>query len=149
MASRSDNRKKQRSWPGLLGGLSLIILFAAAMGIALEELSTGEGEYRRTVWDRLTGQPAIPQGRTQVSVQLAVEVCRQRVAAQLGPELLQSSFDERSSRYNSHLQVHTVFLDLRVEGRERDDIYARCDVSAVNRLILEYRLQNYGSIFWG
>ncbi|WP_394169405.1 hypothetical protein [Saccharospirillum alexandrii] len=149
MVSRSKSKKNQKPWSGLLGGFVVIVVFAAVMGIALEEMAAGEGEYRRTVWDRLTGKPAVPVGRAQVSVQLAVELCRQRVARQLGRELLQSSFDQRSSRYNTELQVHTVFLDLTLEGRERDDIYARCDVSAVNRLILEYRLQNYGNMFWG
>ncbi|MEP4545880.1 MAG: hypothetical protein ABJ000_06855 [Saccharospirillum sp.] len=149
MVSRSKSKKNQKPWSGLLGGFVVIVVFAAVMGIALEEMAAGEGEYRRTVWDRLTGKPVVPVGRAQVSVQLAVEICRQRVARQLGRELLQSSFDQRSSRYNTELQVHTVFLDLTLEGRERDDIYARCDVSAVNRLILEYRLQNYGNMFWG
>ena len=149
MVSHSKSKKNQKPWSGLLGGFVVIVVFAAVMGIALEEMAAGEGEYRRTVWDRLTGKPAVPVGRAQVSVQLAVELCRQRVAQQLGRELLQLSFDQRSSRYNTELQVHTVFLDLTLEGRERDDIYARCDVSAVNRLILEYRLQNYGNLFWG
>lgn len=149
MVSHSKSKKNRKPWSGLLGGFLVIVVFVAAMGIALEEMAAGEGEYRRTVWDRLTGKPAVPVGRAQVSVQLAVEICRQRVAQQLGRELLQTSFDQRSSRYNTELQVHTVFLDLTLEGREREDIYARCDVSAVNRLILEYRLQNYGNMFWG
>ncbi len=149
MVSRSKSKKKQKPWSGLLSGFIVIVLFVAAMAIALEEMAAGEGEFRRTVWDRMTGKPAVPEGRAQVSLQLAVEICRQRVAGQLGTELLQSSFDQRSSRYNTELQVHTVFLDLTLQGRERDDIYARCDVSAVNRLILEYRLQNYGNMFWG
>ncbi|WP_127555299.1 hypothetical protein [Saccharospirillum alexandrii] len=149
MVSRSKSKKNQKPFSGLLGGFVVIIAFVAAMGIALEEMAAGEGEYRRTVWDRMTGKPAVPVGRAQVSVQLAVEICRQRVVGQLGRELLQANFDQRSSRYNTELQVHTVFLDLTLDGRERDDIYARCDVSAVNRLILEYRLQNYGNMFWG
>ena len=143
MVSRSKSKKNQKPFSGLLGGFVVIIAFVAAMGIALEEMAAGEGEYRRTVWDRMTGKPAVPVGRAQVSVQLAVEICRQRVVGQL------ANFDQRSSRYNTELQVHTVFLDLTLDGRERDDIYARCDVSAVNRLILEYRLQNYGNMFWG
>ena len=149
MVSRSKSKKNQKPFSGLLGGFVVIIAFVAAMGIALEEMAAGEGEYRRTVWDRMTGKPAVPVGRAQVSVQLAVEICRQRVVGQLGRELLRANFDQRSSRYNTELQVHTVFLDLTLDGRERDDIYARCDVSAVNRLILEYRLQNYGNMFWG
>lgn len=149
MVARSKSKKKQHPWSGLFGGVIVIVVLAAGMGMALEEMAAGKGEFRRTVWDRLTGKPAVPEGRAQVSVQLAVEICRQRVAGQLGNELLQTSFDQRSSRYNTDLQVHTVFLDLTLQGRERDDIYARCDVSAVNRLILEYRLQNYGNMFWG
>lgn len=149
MVSRSKNQKKQRPWSGLLSGFMIILVLAGAMAIALEELAADEGEFRRTIWDRLTGKPAVPVGRAQVSVQLAVEVCRQRVAGQLGSQLLQSSFDQLSSRYNTEMQVHTVFLDLILQGRERDDIYARCDVSAVNRLILEFRIQNYGNMFWG
>lgn len=148
MVSRSKSKKKQKPWPGLHSGF-IIVLFVAVMGIALEEMAADEGEFRRTIWDRLTRKPAVPEGRAQVSLQLAVEICRQRVAGQLGRDLLQTSFDQRSSRYNTELQVHTVFLDITLQGRERDDIYARCDVSAVNRLILEYRLQNYGNRFWG
>jgi hypothetical protein len=117
--------------------------------MALEEIAAGQGEYRRTLWDRITGKPAIPEGRALVSIQLAQEVCRQRVTERLGRELLQTSFDQRSSRYNTELQVHTIFLNLTIQGRERDDIYVRCDVSAVNRMILEFRLQNYGGFLFG
>jgi hypothetical protein len=141
--------KKQRSWSGLVTGLTVIVLLAVGMGLALEEMAASNGEYRRTVWDRLTGKPPIPVGRAQISIQLAQESCRQRVSGQLGSQLLQAKFDQRSSRYNEEVQVHTIFLTLTLKGLERDDVYVRCDVAAVNRTILEYRLQNYGNFLWG
>jgi len=140
--------QKKQSVVGLISGMVVIVLLAASMGVALEEMAANKGMYRRTIWDWLTGKPAIPEGRAQISIQLAQELCRQRVARQLGGQLQQASFDSRSSRYNEALQVHTVFLDLQIKNDERD-IYARCDVSAVERTILEFRIQGMGNIFWG
>lgn len=141
-------KTKQRSVLGLATGLSIVILLAAALGIALEEMAATQGDYRRTVWDRITGKPEVPRGRTQISIQLAQELCRQRVASRMGNSLLQASFDSRSSRYNEAYQVHTVFLNLQVRNEDRD-VYARCDVSAVERTILEFRIQGMGDFIWG
>ena len=141
------NRKKQ-SVAGLISGMVVIVMLAGVMGVALEEMAAAKGEYRRTLWDWLTGKPEVPEGRAQISIQLAQELCRQRVARQMGTQLQQASFDSRSSRYNEALQVHTVFLDLQIKNEERD-IYARCDVSAVERTILEFRIRGMGGFFWG
>lgn len=144
------SRKKHKKRPvlGLISGITIIVVLAGALGIALEEMAATQGDYRRTVWDWLSGKPALPKGRTQISIQLAQELCRQRVARQMGSQLLQASFDSRSSRYNEQFQVHTVFLDLQIKNDNRD-IYARCDVSAVERTILEFRIQGMGGFFWG
>ncbi|GGX51345.1 hypothetical protein [Saccharospirillum salsuginis] len=144
----SRKNQKKQSVVGLVSGMVVIVLLAGAMGIALEEMAANKGDYRRTLWDWLTGKPAIPEGRAQISIQLAQELCRQRVARQMGSQLQQAAFDSRSSRYNETLQVHTVFLDLQIRNEERD-IYARCDVSAVERTILEFRIQGMGGFFWG
>jgi hypothetical protein len=135
---------------GVLIGAILVPVLVATMVMLLEELASARGDYRRTVWDRISGVPAPPQGQAEVSLQVAQELCRQETTGRLGSELIRASFDGRSSRYNPEFQVHTVFLDLTISGREREDIYVRCDVSAVQRLILEYRLHGYsGGFLWG
>lgn len=126
----------------------VILLLVSAMAIALEEMAASRGDYRRTIWDRLTGKPSVSSGQVHVGVQVAQEMCRQRVAKEMGPELLQASFDNRSSRYNENYKVHTVFLDLHIRNDDRD-AYARCDVSAVERVILEFRIHGRGGFFWG
>ena len=151
MANRkASQRQKKNSLKGVLIGFGLIPVLVITMIMLLEELSRAQGDYRRTLWDRVSGAPAPPQGRAEVSLQVAQEICRQEVARRLGSELIRANFDSRSSRYNQGYQVHTVFLNLEISGRERDDIYARCDISAVQRQILEFRLHGYsGGFLWG
>lgn len=118
-----------------------IFVFTVGLIIAVEELVSSEGEYRVTIWDRLNGRSELPTGNANVSQQLAIQVCYQQALSQFKRNLLQSRFDNRSSRYNQELKVHTIFLDLTIKGKERDSIYIRCDISAVNRMILEYRIK--------
>jgi hypothetical protein len=96
------------------------------------------------IMDTLQGgsnEPAVPVGRADVSQQMAFVICKQQGQSQLGRNLLQVNFDQRSSRYNEDLKMHTIFADLIVKGSEREPIYIRCDISAVNRQILEYRIK--------
>lgn len=117
--------------------------------VVIEEMVLPDLEFRRTLWDRMVGRAEVPQGRAEVSVQLAQEVCRQKVFSELGDSLIHASYDGRSSRYNPEYKVHTIFMNLQISGEDSDDIYARCDVSAVNRRIIEYRIQGWGNPFWG
>lgn len=150
VSRKSLQRQKKNSIKGVLIGVVLIPVLVLTMIMLLEELSRAQGDYRRTLWDRISGSPAPPQGQAEVSLQVAQEICRQEVARRLGGELIRASFDSRSSRYNPSYQVHTVFLNVEVSGREREDIYARCDISAVQRQILEFRLHGYsGGFLWG
>lgn len=151
MTRRKASQKQQKNrLKGILIGAGLIPVLIITMIMLLEELASAQGEYRRTLWNRISGAPVPPQGRAEVSLQVAQEICRQEVASRLGGELIRATFDHRSSRYNQTYQVHTVFMDLEISGRERDDIYARCDVSAVQRQILEFRLHGYsGGFLWG
>lgn len=132
-----------------VAGCVAVVVLLLAGSLAIEEMSASQGDFRRTLWDRIVGRPDVPQGRAEVSIQLAQEVCRQKVVGDLGSSLLQASFDNRSSRYDPDFQVHTVFLDLVVEGKRGEDVYVRCDVSAVDRTIIEYRIKGWGNPFWG
>jgi hypothetical protein len=96
------------------------------------------------IMDTLQGsssEPVVPVGRADVSQQMAFVICKQQGQSQLGRNLLQVNFDQRSSRYNEDLKMHTIFADLIVKGSEREPIYIRCEISAVNRQILEYRIK--------
>ncbi|EAR08405.1 hypothetical protein MED297_16734 [Reinekea blandensis MED297] len=109
--------------------------------MAIEEFVATNGSYRVTIWDVLNGRGELPEGRAEVSQQVAIEVCRQKASAEFGRNLLLTRFDQRSSRYNPELKVHTVFINLTIKGSERDPIYIRCDISAVNRMIIESRIK--------
>lgn len=146
MVARKD--VKQRPIAGLVVGLVLILGLGSVMVIAVEEMAASKGDYRRTLWDRISGKPSASGDQVQVGVQLAQEMCRQRVVREVGPELMRASFDNRSSRYNEGYKVHTIFLDLQVRDNT-DDVYARCDISAVERVILEFRIHGMGGFFWG
>lgn len=129
---------------------ALVTSMIVILVVAIDEILVLDGDFRRTLWDRMVGQAEVPQGRVEVSIQLAQEVCRQKVIRELGSSLIHASFDGRSSRYNPDYKVHTIFMNLQISGEKRDaDIYARCDVSAVNRTIIEYRIQGWGNPFWG
>lgn len=121
--------------------LVIVALFTLGMYVAVEELIVRQGDYRVTMWDILNGRGELPDGRAEVSTQVAIQVCKGVAQQQLGPSLIQADFDQRSSRYSEPLKVHTVFLDLRVRGRDDEDLYIRCDISAVNRVVLESRVQ--------
>ena len=128
-----------------------VAVFIVSMGIAIEEYVASQLNYRVTLWDRLVGRDQVPKGRAEVSQQVAVEVCRQKATASFGRNLLLSKFDQRSSRYNANLKVHTIFVNLTVKEKEREPIYIRCDISAVNRMILESRIKGMSaaSLFGG
>lgn len=130
------NTFKSTVLPGLV-----VSIFLVALAIAIQEFVAANGDFRVTVWDRLNGRGELPQGRAEVSQQVAIEVCKQKALGEFGRDLLLTKFDQRSSRYNGDLKVHTVFIDLTIRERERDPIYIRCDISAVNRTILESRVQ--------
>lgn len=119
----------------------VIAVFTIGMVISVDEMLASQGDYRPTIWDILNGRGELPEGRAQVSQQVAIQVCKQEAINSYGRNLIQSDFDSRSSRYNEELKVHTLFVDLRVKGQEERDIYIRCDVSAVNRQILETRIK--------
>lgn len=140
---------KESSVAGQVAKWALVLAFILALGIVLDEFTAnnGMGEYRRSIWDIITGQEPPPQGRAEVSVQLAQELCRQQVRQTVGDMFIRAHFDNRSSRYNKELKVHTIFLDLEVTNGERG-VYGRCDVSAVDRRILEYRVKGWNNLFW-
>lgn len=142
---KQKQTSRRRAFTKILSVGSLIFILT----VAVDEMLAADGEFRLTLWDRITGSTEVPQGRAEVSIQLAQEVCRQKLIKQLGSSLIHASFDNRSSRYNPEYKVHTVFMNLQIVGEEREDIYARCDVSAVNRKIIEYRIQGWGNPFWG
>ncbi len=121
----------------------VVVIFAVGMGVAVDEYVASQSSYRITVWDRFVGRDEVPQGRAEVSQQLAIQICRQKAASEFGRNLLMSKFDQRSSRYNKELKVYTVFVNLTIKNKEREAIYIRCDISAVNRMILESRVKGF------
>lgn len=121
--------------------IAVVVTFAVALGMAIEEFVASSGDYRVTIWDVLNGRGELPNGRAEVSQQVAIQVCSQKASAEFGRNLLMTRFDQRSSRYNPELKVHTVFINLTIKGSEREPIYIRCDISAVNRMILESRIK--------
>jgi hypothetical protein len=128
----------------------VVVSFAITLGLAIEEFVASQGVYRTTIWDVLNGRGELPNGRAEVSQQVAIEVCRQKALSEFGRNLLLSKFDQRSSRYNSELKVHTVFINLTIKDKEREPIYIRCDISAVNRMIVESRIKGMsGFSFFG
>lgn len=127
---------KQYIAPSFVIGLFIFGLIAG-----IDEFVAANSDFRVTIWDRLNGRGDVPEGRAEVSQQLAIQICIQYGQSQFGRNLLQSRFDNFSSRYNADLKVHTIFLDLTIRDQERDEIYIRCDISAVNRMILESRVK--------
>jgi len=137
-------RKKKSKFKTIVLPIIVVVSFAVGLAMAIDEFIASQGVYRTTMWDVLNGRGELPEGRAEVSQQVAIEVCRQKALAELGRNLLMAKYDERSSRYNPELKVHTVFINLTVKDRERDPIYIRCDISAVNRMIFESRIKGMG-----
>jgi hypothetical protein len=126
----------------------VITVFSIGMVLGIDEMIASQGVYRTTLWDVLNGRGELPKGRAEVSQLVAVQVCKQLALDTYGRNLIQTDFDSRSSRYNGELKVHTIFVDLRVKGKEKSDMYIRCDVSAVNRQIIESRLKGGDSLLF-
>lgn len=131
----------QPKWKTLYLPLVVVMVFLVGMVLAIEEYLASQGTYKVTIWDRLSGNSEVPEGRAEVSQQVASQLCKNVALKTHGRNLLQSKFDERATRYNPDLKVHTIFIDLTLKGRERESIYIRCDISAVNRQILESRIK--------
>jgi len=119
----------------------IIFILVGGLGLAIEEFVVSNGEFRTTLWDGMNGRGEIPKGRAEVSQQVAIQICKQQALQHFGRNLLLGKFDQRSSRYNKDLKVHTIFVDLTVKEKEREPIYIRCDISAVNRMIIESRVK--------
>jgi hypothetical protein len=142
--------KKKSLFKSVIMPSFVVVSFAITLGLAIEEFVASQGVYRTTIWDVLNGRGELPNGRAEVSQQVAIEVCRQKALSEFGRNLLLSKFDQRSSRYNSELKVHTVFINLTIKDKEREPIYIRCDISAVNRMIVESRIKGMsGFSFFG
>jgi len=133
--------KQQGVFKRVVLPIATVVVFIAGLIIFVDEYTAATGEFRLTIWDRLQGRTVVPIGRGEVSQQLAIEICKQQARADFGRNLLQVDFDQRSSRYNEEIKVHTIFADLVIQDSERAPIYIRCDISAVNREILEYRVK--------
>lgn len=128
----------------------VVVSFAIALAMSIEEFVASQGVYRTTIWDVLNGRGELPSGRAEVSQQVAIQVCKQKAITEFGRNMLQAQFDQRSSRYNPELKVHTIFVNLTIKEKERDPIYIRCDISAVNRMIVESRIKGNGGLsFFG
>ena len=136
--------KKNSVFKTIVVPIVVIVAFAIGLAMVIEELVASQGDYRVTVWDALNGRGELPNGRAEVNQQVAIEVCRQKAQGELGRDLMLAKFDQRSSRYDPDLKVHTIFIDLTVKGKEREDVYIRCAISAVNRMIIETRIKGEG-----
>ena len=124
----------------------VVVSFAIALAMSIEEFVASQGVYRTTIWDVLNGRGELPSGRAEVSQQVAIQVCKQKAITEFGRNMLLARFDQRSSRYNPELKVHTIFVNLTIKEKERDPIYIRCDISAVNRMIIESRVKGNGGL---
>ncbi|MFT5008622.1 MAG: hypothetical protein ACI868_001317 [Granulosicoccus sp.] len=71
----------------------------------------------------------------------ALKVCLGQAREDYGDNILQSTFDQQSSRFNVSENTFTIFADLVIKGMEREPAYIRCEVSAKNREILDYRIK--------
>lgn len=78
------------------------------------------------------------------SQQQAVAVCQRAVRASLGPRLRQMYVDTIATRYVASNQSYSVFINVVIEGMEREDTYAQCDVSAVTQELLLFRMNGPG-----
>lgn len=137
-------RKKTKGSGSVSKVIVTLVMIVAVLSafISIEEVMSLEGDYRVTLWDRMNGRGDVPKGRSQVSQQVAVQICRQQSLSLFGRNLLSTRFDQRSSRYTQDLKVHSIYLDLVIKDREREEIFIRCDVSAVNRDVLKYRIND-------
>lgn len=134
-------KKKPSKFKTVVLPFAFVVVFAVGLALAIEEFVASQGDFRVTIWDVLNGRGELPEGRAEVSQQVAIEICKQKALSDLGRSLLLTKFDQRSSRYSAELKVHTVFINLTLKDREREPIYIRCDISAVNRTILESRVK--------
>jgi hypothetical protein len=121
--------------------LVVVVSFAVGLAMSIEEFVASQGDFRTTIWDVLNGRGELPEGRAEVSQQVAIQVCKQKALSEFGRNLLLTRFDQKSSRYNAEKKVHTVFVNLTIKEKEREPIYIRCDISAVNRMIIESRVK--------
>lgn len=78
------------------------------------------------------------------SQQQAVAVCQRAIRASIGGKLQQMDVDTLATRYVASNQSYSVFINVVIDGMEREDTYAQCDVSAVTQKILLFRMNGPG-----
>jgi hypothetical protein len=140
---KKQKKKEKSKFLTIFIPLVFIAVLSVVLFIAIDETMVGQDSYRASIWDKIRGRDVqLPEGRAQYSQQVLIQVCKNVAIDSFGRDLIQSDFDKRASRYNAETKVHTIFMDLRIKNRGNVDIYIRCDISAVNRQVLESRIKN-------
>jgi len=86
-------------------------------------------------------QAVKPQVDINLTQPQALQICIAQAREDYGVDMLQATFDQQSSRFNIAEKTFTIFADLVIRGVEREPAYIRCEVSAVNRKIEDYRIK--------
>ena len=81
-----------------------------------------------------------PGSVAEGSMQASVQACKRVVRSEFGESLQQMKVDDRSTRYEEALKSYRVFIDIVIDGAEREDTYVECRISAVSHEVLDYRV---------
>ncbi len=133
-------KRRYREWLVVLAAAIGVMIFSVAITYVATRLNPEPGD-TRTLVGRLLNQP-IPEVRTpaEIPLQTAYQNCRARIMSDVGDEVQSISFDNRASRYNGEEGFYQVFMNVYFLT-SRQSVYSRCNVSATNGQILEYRLR--------
>jgi hypothetical protein len=78
------------------------------------------------------------ESATEGSLQASVDSCKRLIRSQLGSALQQMDVDDMATRYEVSTKAYRVFINVIVDGAEREDTYVECRTSAVTHKVLDF-----------
>lgn len=123
MAEDKNNAQRRR----------LVVAASGVLLLAFYLFQVGTGGFR------LPFSSSAPSGSmAEGSLQGAVDSCKRLIRSQLGAALQQMDVDDMATRYDASTKVYRIFVNVIVDGAEREDTYVECQASAVTHQVLDF-----------
>ncbi|MCH8552741.1 MAG: hypothetical protein LAT62_12455 [Natronospirillum sp.] len=132
--------RRYREW--LVVGLAALGVMAFSVGLTwvVTNIAPDDPQDTRSLVERLTNAPREEHVPSEIPMQAAYAACRSHIEREVGSDLRNMSFDNRSSRHNAQERHYQIFVNVYMQGSS-DSVYSRCNVSSVTAEIEEFRLR--------
>lgn len=133
-------RRRYKEWLVVAAAALSVMLFSVSLTWVVTNIAPEDEQDERTLVERLLNEPREQVIPSEIPMQAAYAVCRDHIASEVGDDLRNMSFDNRSSRHNAKERYYQIFVNVYMRGSD-DSVYSRCNVSSVTAEMLEFRLR--------